>query len=73
MLQLLAGFIRQALHKTIGLDNFKPFETPMPTGNDVNTVKLTRMLEEIQKANQLLSFNVNPMLVFEGMVIGAKG
>lgn len=73
MLQLIAGFIRQTLHKTIGLDDFKPFETPMPTGNDVNMVKLTRMLEEIQKANQLLLFNVNPMLVFEGMVIGAKG
>lgn len=73
MLQLLAGFIRQTLHKTIGLDNFRPYESAMPEGNDVNTVKLTRMLEEIQKANQLLSFNVNPMLVFEGMVIGAKG
>ncbi|HJG32312.1 MAG TPA: hypothetical protein K8V97_01145 [Jeotgalicoccus aerolatus] len=73
VLQLLSGFIRQVLHKTIGLDDFQPYETVMPEGNDVNAVKLTRMLEEIQKANRFLSFNVNPMLVFEGMVIGAKG
>jgi len=73
LLQLLSGFFRQALHKTIGLDDFKPYDIAMPVGNDVNTVKLTRMLEEIQKANQMLSFNVNPMLVFEGMVISAKG
>lgn len=73
LLQLLAGFIRQVLHNTIGLNDFKPYDAKLPEGNEVNAVKLTRMLEEIQKANQLLSFNVNPMLVFEGMVIGAKG
>ena len=73
LLALLSGFVRQTLHHAIGLEDFKPFETNMPEGNDVHPAKLTRILEEIQEANRLLTFNVNPMLVFEGMVIGAKG
>lgn len=73
LLALISGFVRQTLHHAIGLEDFKPFETHMPEGNDVHPAKLTRILEEIQEANRLLTFNVNPMLVFEGMVIGAKG
>ena len=73
VLELLSGYIRQVLHTTIGLNDFKPFDGPMPEGNDIHPSKLSRMLEEVQNANKYLSFNVNPMLVFEGMVIGAKG
>lgn len=72
LLQLIDGYIRQALHQTIGLNDFKPY-----TSVAQNPVKgesaFSKMLEEVAEANRLIQFNVNPMLALEGMVISAKG
>lgn len=72
MLTLLDGYVRQAMYELLDIDGFKPFKLE-PFTNTVNMTRVSRMLEEIEKANQLLSSNVNPTLVFESMIIRLKG
>ena len=72
LLQLIDGYVRQSLHQTIGLNDFKPYievaENPVK-----GETALSKMLEEVAEANRLIQFNVNPMLALEGMVISSKG
>lgn len=75
LLQIIDGIIRQCLHQTMTLDAYRPFNDI--DIHDINPSmradQLTRMLDEVTKANQLITANVNPMLVFESMVISSKG
>lgn len=75
LLQIIDGIVRQCLHQTMSLHVFKPFNDI--DINDINpsmnAKQLTRMLDEVTRANQLITSNVNPMLVFESMVISSKG
>jgi DNA polymerase-3 subunit delta' len=72
LLQLIDGYIRQTLHQTIGLNDFKPY--PETASNQIKgEAALSKMLEEVAEANRLIQFNVNPALTFEGMVISSKG
>lgn len=73
LLQLIDGYIRQSLHQTIGLNDFKPYQTDVAQNQIKGEVRLSKMLEEAQEANRLIQFNVNPMLALEGMVISSKG
>lgn len=75
LLQLIDGIVRQCLHQMMALDNFRPFNDIDVTNINpsLNVDQLTLMLVEITRANQLITANVNPMLVFESMVISSKG
>ncbi|CAD2071931.1 hypothetical protein [Phocicoccus pinnipedialis] len=72
MLTLLDGYVRQAMYELLGIEGFSPFKSE-PLTNAVNIGRLSKMLEEIEKANQLITSNVNPTLVFESMIIRLKG
>lgn len=72
MLTLLDGYVRQAMYELLDIETFQPFTIPS-LGNTVNITRVTKMLEEIERANQLLHSNVNPTLVFESMIIRSKG
>lgn len=72
MLTLLDGYVRQAMYELLDIETFQPFTIPS-LGNTVNITRVTKMLEEIERANQLLQRNVNPTLIFESMVIRSKG
>lgn len=72
LLQLIDGYIRQSLHQTIGLNDFKPY-TSVAQNQIKGELAFSKMLEEVDQANRLIQFNVNPMLALEGMVISAKG
>lgn len=72
MLQLIDGFVRQSMHASLELEDYKPFGAEQVKGK--NSIKrLAKMLDEVQTANRMLQSNAHPMLVFESMVICSKG
>ncbi|WP_020006521.1 hypothetical protein [Salinicoccus albus] len=72
LLQLIDGYVRQVLHASLDLDDYKPYDEEKIEGRQ-SVERLSRMLEEVLTANRMLHFNVHPMLVFESMVICSKG
>lgn len=75
LLQLMDGIVRQCLHQVLGLTTFQPYKDieVQQLNPNLSAERLTRMLDEITTANRLITSNVNPMLVFESMVISSKG
>ena len=73
LLQLIDGYVRQAMHSKLKLDIFEPFKDGVKVENFIGVNHLTDMLDEIEQANKMIQFNVHPMLAFEGMVIISKG
>lgn len=73
LLQLIDGYVRQAMHSKLKLDIFEPFKDDIKVENFIGVNHLTDMLDEIEQANKMIQFNVHPMLAFEGMVIISKG
>lgn len=73
LLQLIDGYIRQSLHQTLGLEDFKPYTSEVAQNRERDVKGLSKMLVEVSEANRYIQFNVHPMLAFEGMVISSKG
>src|SRR5699024_4098929 len=73
LLQLIDGYVRQAMHSKLKLEIFEPFKEGVKVDNIIGVNHLTDILDEIGQANKMIQFNVHPMLAFEGMVIISKG